>query len=86
MRPKDQMLRELNVLIKEMLDMRYRGGDYARLAHAQGLVDGYMKALLEGGLASRDELLALVRQQRAVIDGPAVRTVQMDEIETTVAA
>jgi hypothetical protein len=86
MRPKDQMLRELHVLIKNMLEMRYRGGDYARLAHAQGLVDGYMRALLEGGLATRDELLVLVREQRAVMDGPAVRALHFDEVETTVAA
>ncbi|HNS97551.1 MAG TPA: hypothetical protein PLJ27_15750 [Polyangiaceae bacterium] len=86
MHRKDQMMQELNGLIRELLELRYRGGDYTRLAHAQGVVDGYMQALLDSGLASREELLALVRQQRAVIDGPATRSVYLDEIETTVAA
>ncbi len=81
-----QMLQELEVLLRDMLEMRYRGGDHARLAHAQGLVDGYMRALLEGGLATRDELLALVRHQRVALDGPAVRDLHLDEMDSTVAA
>jgi len=86
MHPKDQMLRELNVLLRDMLEMRYRGGDHAHLAHAQGLVDGYMRALLEAGLATRDELLAVVREQRTALDGPPIREVHHDEVESTVAA
>jgi hypothetical protein len=86
MHRKDQMLRELEVLLREMLEMRYRGGDHARLAHAQGLVDGYMRALLEGGLATQGELLSVVRDQRAAMDGPPVRELQPDEIDSTVAA
>lgn len=81
MQRKNQMLQELEVLLRDMLDMRYRGGDHARLAHAQGLVDGYMRALMESGMATRDELLAVVREQRAVLDGPATREVHIDEVE-----
>jgi hypothetical protein len=83
---KDQMLQELQGLIENMLELRYRGGDHARLAHAQGIVDGYMRALLEGGLATHGELLKLVREQRAVMDGPALGALHLDEIESTVAA
>lgn len=86
MHRKDQMLRELDVLLRDMLEMRYRGGDHARFAHAQGLVDGYMRALLDGGLATRGELLAVVREQRAALDGPPIREVHLDEVESTVAA
>lgn len=86
MHRKDQMLRELDVLLRDMLEMRYRGGDHARLAYAQGLVDGYMRALLEGGLATRDDLLALVRKQRTAMDGPATREIHLDEAESTAAA
>ena len=44
------------------------------------------KPVVETAFLLREELLALVRQQRAVIDGPATRSVYLDEIETTVAA
>lgn len=83
---KDQMLQQLQDLIKKMLDMRYRGGDYNRLAHAQGLVDGYMRALLETGMASQDELLGIVRDMRVAADGPALRTVRLDDVNRIVAA
>ena len=86
MHRKEQMLRELEVLLRDMLEMRYRGGDHARLAHAQGLVDGYMRALLEGGLATQSELLAVVRNQRAAMDGPPVRVLQPDGRGTMVTA
>jgi hypothetical protein len=86
MHSKNQRLQDLKLMIKDMLSMRYRGGEHARLAHAQGLVDGYMRALMDNGLATRDELLALVREQRVVLDGPAVRTLSNNEIESIAAA
>ena len=85
MHPKAQMLRELEEMLRHMLETRYRGGDHARLAHAQGCVDGYMRALLEGGIATRDEIMALVREQRAALDGPATKEVHLDEIESAAA-
>ena len=57
--------------------------DYQKaLAYAQGLVDGYMRALLESGVASRNELLAVVREQRTALDGSPIRALYLDEVET----
>ena len=86
MHPKNKMLKELSALIKIMLAMRYRGGEYSRLAHAQGLVGGYMQALIDSGLVSHDDIMELVREQRVIIDGPSVRAIHLDEIEATAAA
>ena len=86
MHRKDQMLRDLNVLLRDMLEMRYQGGDHTRLAYAQGTVDGYMRALLESGVVSRDELMGLVREQRAALDGPPTRRLHRDDVASTVAA
>jgi len=86
MRPENPMLRQLNVLVEDMLAIRYRGGEYSRLARAQGLVDGYMRALISGGIATQQEILALVREQRTVLDGASIRALHIDDVEATAAA
>jgi len=76
MRTKADMLEELKVMLYDALLAKGRGVTYPRLARAHGYVDGYMKALLDAGLATNQELLLLVAEARSTVDGPAV-------IETT---
>ena len=82
----DTMLGQLEKLIKDMLEIRYRGGNYYCLARAQGMVDGYMRAMIESGAATQDELLRIVRDLRAATDGPALKTVSADAVAPTIAA
>ena len=72
MRTKADMLNELKVMLYDALLAKTRGVTYPRLARAHGYVDGYMKALLDAGLATNQELLSLVAEARTTVDGPAV--------------
>ena len=72
MRTKADMLNELKVMLYDALLAKTRGVTYPRLARAHGYVDGYMKALLDSGIASNHELLDLVAEARTTVDGPAV--------------
>jgi hypothetical protein len=72
---KAQMLDTLRVMLKDVFRLRSDGVAYARLARAHGYVDGYMRALLETGIADKNELLSLVAAERAQVDGPATGAV-----------
>ena len=72
---KAQMLDTLRVMLKDVFRLRSDGVAYARLARAHGYVDGYMRALLESGIADKNELLSLVAAERAHVDGPATGVV-----------
>jgi len=85
MRSKVEMLNELQAMLRDVFSARARGVDHARLARAHGYVDGYMRALLESGLATKEELLALVSQQRHAVDGPATREVLLEEADSVAA-
>ena len=64
MAAKNEMMWELRKMLRDVFALRTEGSTYPRLARAHGYVDGYMRAILEGGVASRDELLRLVAEER----------------------
>ena len=64
MRSKSEMLAELTTMLRDVLSTRSDQDAYTRLARAHGYVDGYMRALLESGAVSRDELLSLLARER----------------------
>jgi hypothetical protein len=72
---KADMLAELRRLLHDLFMARCEGANYNRLARAHGYVDGYMRALLEAGHATKQEMLALVAEERALVSGPATREV-----------
>jgi len=75
---KDGMLDTLRGLLRETCRLRNEGSQYAKLAHAQGYADGYMKMLLDGGFVDQRELLSLITEVRRGVDGPATRRVTLD--------
>jgi hypothetical protein len=75
MRSKMQMMSELRKQLRECLVTQTEGGSFTKLARAHGFVDGYMRAMLEGGQATKQELLELVATERARVNGPALRIV-----------
>lgn len=79
MNTKAQMLDELRAMLRDVFTARNGGATYPRLARAHGYVDGYMRALLESGQATKDELLAIVAEERTALSGPATRTMTADE-------
>ncbi len=70
-RPKTDILDELRTMLRDVFAARSDGAAYARLARAHGYVDGYMRAIMESGVASKDELLRVVAEERALAHGPA---------------
>jgi hypothetical protein len=72
------MLENLRMMLREVFRLRTQGAEYARLARAHGYIDGYMRVLLETGVAEKQELLSLVAAERSRIDGPATRSVEAD--------
>lgn len=69
----------LRSLLGASFRLQQEGARAEKLAELRGQADGYMRALLDAGLASERELLEIVRQARHGEAGPAVRTVVFDE-------
>ena len=73
---KAEMLENLRTMLRDVFRLRSDGVAYARLARAHGYVDGYMRALVETHSAEKHELLAIVAQERELVDGPATSLAQ----------
>jgi hypothetical protein len=86
MRRKSEMLAELKQMLNEALRVQSAGASYAKLAKAQGAVDGYMRALLDSGVATKQELLELVASERARVNGPATREMLLETAAEIAAA
>lgn len=76
MRSKAEMLTELQQMLHDVFVQRESGASYQRLARAHGYVDGYMRALLESGQCTKQELLAMVAAERARVSGPSTREIE----------
>lgn len=84
MNSKADMLVTLSSMLRDVFQLRRQGSRQDRMARAHGYVDGYMRGMIETGVATKSELLAFVAQERHSVDGPATRVVTRDE--TTEAA
>lgn len=80
-RSKAEMLVQLRALLADVFRLRNQGAVYAKLARAQGYADGYMRSMVDAGLVNQRELLAIVAQQREVVDGPATRDVNVESVQ-----
>jgi hypothetical protein len=75
MQTKDEVFEELRAMFRNVLAASAAGGSHPRLSRARGNVDGYMRALLDLGIATRDELLTLIAAERERANGPAIGAV-----------
>lgn len=83
---KDEMLNELRGMLRDVFAAQAAGQVQSRVARAHGYVDGFMRALLDTGIAGKQELLELVASERQHVSGPALRTMaQIDDAETVAA-
>ena len=62
-----QALRRLREMMNQLFEIRYGGADAVRIARAQGLADGYMRALSDLGAVKEWELLDLVDEERRLV-------------------
>jgi hypothetical protein len=76
-RSKATMLDNLRTMLRDVFRLRRDGAAYARLSRAHGYVDGYMRALMESGLATQKELLEVVAAERTRVDGAATADVDI---------
>ena len=73
---KEELLAELRGMLRDVFAAQAAGQVQARVARAHGYVDGFMRALVDSGLASKSELLEVVATEREYVAGPAVRTLE----------
>jgi hypothetical protein len=78
MRSKADLIAELQRHLHDVFVARHEGVSQPRGFRAQGFVDGYMRALLESGLCTQAELLALVAAERTRVSGPPTRQIAID--------
>jgi hypothetical protein len=83
---KTELLDNLRGMVRDMLRLRSEGGAYAKLARAHGYVDGYMRVLLETGIADTKTLLGLVADERRKFDGPSTAQVTVESAESAAVA
>lgn len=76
MKDRTLVLSELRSMLADVFMAKERGEAYGRLARAHGYVDGYMRALLELGFTTKDELLDIVSSERERSSGPAIRALE----------
>jgi hypothetical protein len=76
MRTKAELLSQLQTMLRDVFSAAAAGTTQSRIARAHGYVDGYMRALLDLGVAQQAELLQLVAAERERASGPAMRVVE----------
>ena len=83
--PKAPLVETLRELLRDLLRLRQLGGSHARYTQALGYVDGYMRALVQAGLAEERELLQVVAEEREHATGPGSAELTQEEPQTRAA-
>jgi hypothetical protein len=79
MASRDEMITDLRTMLRDMFAASASGAGGARLARAHGYVDGYMRAMLDIGLATKSDLLVVVMAERERFAGPALRELDRED-------
>ena len=82
---KADILAELRGMLRDVFAAQAAGQVHTRVARAHGYVDGFMRALLDSGVAAKSELLEIVASERERISGPALRTLADVDAESAAA-
>jgi len=76
MRTKAELMTDLSTMLRDVLAAKAAGGNHGRIARAHGYVDGYMRALLDLEIVTKNELLEVVAAERERASGPAMRVLE----------
>lgn len=68
----------LRSLLRDSMRLHAAGAAGSHLGKADGYVDGFIRALVEAGLSDHGRILAIVREVRREVSGPATRAVEAD--------
>ena len=63
---KKQTLSRLRTIVHELINARYMGASAGRIFRAQGMADGYMRALVDLKVATDREILALIDEEQSL--------------------
>jgi hypothetical protein len=83
---REAWLENLRSLLNDAFTLQQKGALGARIGRAYGMVDGYMRALVELGFASQQELARVVAEERTKRLGPASTSVAPESTRDTLAA
>ena len=61
-------------MLQRAFRLRLQGGQHHQLVRAQAYADGYMRAMIEQGVATETELLSLVTRVRQGLEGAPTRS------------
>ncbi len=61
---KEDSLSRLRAILAELYEARYHGANAARFYKAQGMADGYMRALCDLHVMADEELLSFVNKEK----------------------
>jgi hypothetical protein len=86
MESKVDVMNELRKMLRDVLAASAAGAVQGRFARAHGYVDGYMRAMLDLGVASKQQLLEVVASERERAGGPAIRVIDLAAQGDTAAA
>lgn len=64
MEHKPALVQVLRSLLTDVFTAQYEGATHQKLARAFGYADGYMRAVLEAGIVTKQELLGIVQEER----------------------
>jgi hypothetical protein len=64
MKEKAEVISELRSMLADVFAAKASGEAYERLARAHGYVDGYMRALIDLGTMTKEELVGIVTTER----------------------
>ncbi len=70
---KRETRRQLRTILSEMYNARYGGVNAPRFYKAQGMADGYMRALSDLGIMDDAELIAFVNEEKRLAAARADR-------------
>jgi hypothetical protein len=71
---REVLLQSLRGLLGDAFALHQKGAAGARLGRSYGMADGYMRALVELGIATQKELGVVVVEERTKRLGPATQT------------
>lgn len=75
----EKLVATLREKLHEAFMARYHGSAYVRIARAVGYADGYMQAMVDAGITTERDLMALVvseRQRALRTDAPLGRRLE----------
>ena len=60
----DELMDKMKTLLRVAMEARFEGLLHVKKVEVQAYADGYMRALSDAGLVSREELLRAIAQER----------------------